>query len=174
MMQGIAKLKYLTMSPRKIRRVVNLIRGKSVEEALAILKFTHKAAADPVAKTIQSATANVLAIEGTSRLKAEDLSIARINVDGGPQAKRIEFRAMGRANRYKHRFAHLTVVVEGVPGEEAPRKKQAAGRKAAKAAKADSETTVRKSSKKSAPKRAAATRGKGRTAGKKMAKKEKE
>lgn len=174
-MQGIARLKYLMMSPRKIRRVVSLIKGKSVEEALAILRFTHKAAADPLAKTIQSATANVLAIEGTSRLKAEDLSIARINVDEGPRAKRIEFRAMGRANRYKRRFAHLTVVVEGVPGEEAPTKKRAAGRKAAKAARAGSETTVKKRSKKSAAKKAAtAKKAKGKTVGKKTAKKENE
>ncbi len=174
-MQGIAKLKYLMMSPRKIRRVASLIKDKSVEEALAILKFTNKAAAEPLAKTIQSATANVLAIEGTSRLKAEDLSIARVNVDEGPRAKRIEFRAMGRANRYKHRFAHLTVVVEGVPGEEAPTGKRAGGRKTAKVARVDSGTAVKKSSKKSAAKKTGlAAKAKRKAAGKKTAKKEKE
>jgi large subunit ribosomal protein L22 len=116
------------MSPRKLRRVVSLIKGKSVDEALTILKYTHKAAAGPLAKTIQSATANALAIEGTSRLKAEDLSIAKICVDEGPRAKRIRFRAMGRAYRYKKPFAHITVVVEGVPREQAaPKKKPAAG-----------------------------------------------
>jgi len=129
-MQATARLRYVMMSPRKLRRVVSLIRGKSVDEALTILKYTHKAAAGPLAKTIQSATANALAIEGTSRLKAEDLSIAKICVDEGPRAKRVRFRAMGRVYRYKKPFAHVTVVVEGVAHEQAaPRKKAAAGDK---------------------------------------------
>jgi large subunit ribosomal protein L22 len=133
-MQATARLRYLMMSPRKLRRVVSLIRGKSVDEALTILKYTHKAAAGPLAKTIQSATANALAIEGTSRLKAEDLSIAKICVDEGPRAKRVRFRAMGRVYRYKKPFAHVTVVVEGVPREQAaPKKKAAAGEKPEKA-----------------------------------------
>ncbi|MDD4051758.1 MAG: 50S ribosomal protein L22 [candidate division Zixibacteria bacterium] len=125
-MQATARLRYVMMSPRKLRRVVSLIRGKSVDEALTILKYTHKAAAGPLAKTIQSATANALAIEGTSRLKAEDLSIAKICVDEGPRAKRVRFRAMGRVYRYKKPFAHVTVVVEGVPHEQMGSKKRAA------------------------------------------------
>jgi len=133
-MQATARLRYVMMSPRKLRRVVSLIRGKSVDEALTILKYTQKAAAGPLAKTIQSATANALAIEGTSRLKAEDLSIAKICVDDGPRAKRVRFRAMGRVYRYKKPFAHVTVVVEGTPHEQAaPRKKAAAGEKPEKA-----------------------------------------
>jgi len=132
-MQATARLKYLMMSPRKVRRVVSLIKGKSVQEALNILKFTNKAAASPLAKTIQSATANALAVEGTSRLKAEDLAIVSIRVDEGPRAKRIRFRAMGRVFRYKKRFAHLTVIVEGEPKEESPAKKRRAVKKAEKA-----------------------------------------
>lgn len=128
-MQATARIKYLMMSPRKIRRVVSLVKGKSVDEALTILRFTHKAAAEPLIKTIKSATANALAIEGTSRLKAEDLSIARIHVDEGPRAKRIRFRAMGRVYRYKKRFSHLTVVVEGRPRVEEVEKKPRARRK---------------------------------------------
>ncbi len=123
-MQATAKIKYLMMSPRKVRRVVELIKGKPLEEAITILKFTNKAAATPLLKTIQSAAANALSEEGTSRLKAEDLSIARIQVDEGPRAKRVRFRAMGRVYRYKHRFTHLTVVVEGEPHEESPAKKK--------------------------------------------------
>lgn len=137
-MQATARLKYLMMSPRKLRRVVSLIKGKSVDEALTILKFTHKAAAGPLAKTIQSATANALAIEGTSRLKAEDLSIATIMIDEGPRAKRVRFRAMGRVYRYKKPFAHITVVVEGTAREQAARKKTALT-KADKAAEAAAE-----------------------------------
>ena len=140
-MQATARLKFLMMSPRKMRRVVTLVTGKSVEEALAILKFTNKAAALPLAKTIESATANALSIEGTSRLKAEDLTIGQINVDEGPRAKRIQFRAMGRAYRYKKRFAHLTVMVEGLPQDEAPVQKKAKSAKAAKTEEAPAKTT---------------------------------
>jgi large subunit ribosomal protein L22 len=151
-MQATARLKYLMMSPRKVRRVVSLVKGKSVDEALTILKFTNKAAATPLAKTIQAATANALAIEGTSRLKAEDLSIANIQVDEGPRAKRLRFRAMGRVYRYKKRFAHLTVVVEGHLQEEAPAKKRRTVKKAA----AETETGVKKGTAKraKAPKKA--------------------
>lgn len=128
-MQATAKLRYLLMSPRKVRRVVELVKGKSVEEALNILKFTNKAAAEPLSKTIQSATANALAIEGTSRLKAEDLSIANIRVDEGPRAKRIRYQSMGRVFRYNKRFSHVTVVVEGTPREEVNVKKRSVSKK---------------------------------------------
>jgi large subunit ribosomal protein L22 len=163
-MQATARLKYLMMSPRKVRRVVSLIKGKSVQEALNILKFTNKAAASPLAKTIQSATANALAVEGTSHLKAEDLSIVTIRVDEGPRAKRIRFRAMGRVFRYKKRFAHLTVVVEGEPKEESPAKKRRVVQKAEKAVvesdiektqteeAADEPTAPKKTGRKAAPK----------------------
>ncbi len=131
-MQATARLKYLMMSPRKVRRVVTLVKGKSVDEALTILKFTNKAAASPLAKTIQSAAANALSIEGTAHLKAEDLTIASILIDSGPSAKRARFRAMGRVFRYVHRFAHITVVVEGEPAVEAKPKKKSAAKKSVK------------------------------------------
>ncbi|MFH1701333.1 MAG: 50S ribosomal protein L22 [Candidatus Zixiibacteriota bacterium] len=147
-MQAKARLRYLMMSPRKIRRVVELVKGKSVEDAITILKFTNKAAAGPLSKTIQSATANALAIEGTSRLKAEDLSIARINVDEGPRAKRIRFRAMGRVFRYKKRFAHITVVVEGEAVEEAKTKRTIGRKKAEDEMKSAAKVTTGKAAKK--------------------------
>lgn len=149
-MQATARLKYLMMSPRKLRRVVKLVKGKSVEEALTILKFTNKAAASPLAKTIQSATANALSIEGTSKIKAEDLAIASIQIDEGPRAKRIQFRAMGRAYRYKKRFAHITVVVEGEPQEEVVVKKTAKK----KAADVEPEAETKKTAKGKAKKKA--------------------
>ena len=152
-MQAKARLRYLMMSPRKIRRVVELVKGKSVEDALSILKFTNKAAAGPLLKTLQSATANALAIEGTSRLKAEDLSIASINIDEGPRAKRIRFRAMGRVFRYKKRFAHITVVVEGDPREEV-KTKRTLGKKKVEAA--EKEAAPKKTTKKAAKKKTAA------------------
>jgi len=149
-MQATARLKYLMMSPRKVRRVIELVKGKPIEEALTILKFTNKAAAIPLMKTIQSAAANAMAIEGTARLKAEDLAIKQVYVDEGPRAKRIQFRAMGRVYRYKKRFAHLTVVVEGEPEEETPtRKKRARAKKAAKPTPARSKTDKKDVTKKS-------------------------
>jgi large subunit ribosomal protein L22 len=141
------------MSPRKVRRVIPLVKGKSVDEALTILRFLNKAAAGPLAKTIQSATANALSEEGTSRLKAEDLSVTQIRVDEGPRAKRIRFRAMGRVYRYKKRFAHLTVVVEGEPEEE-PQTKKRSPRKAAKKTE-EKEAAPKKTTRKPAAKKAA-------------------
>ena len=79
-MQATARLKYLMMSPRKVRRVVSLIKGKSVEEALTILKFTNKAAAGPLAKTIQSATANALAIEEPRDLRPKTWRSSRFRL----------------------------------------------------------------------------------------------
>jgi len=164
-MQATAKLKYLMMSPRKVRRVVALVKGKSVDDALTILKFTNKAAAGPLAKTIQAATANALAIEGTSKIKAEDLSIARIQVDEGPRAKRIRFRAMGRVYRYKKRFAHLTVVVEGEAREEAAKKRRKVKAKDTETTKAPAKKTkARKTTaKKTTAKKTAATGAKKKT-----------
>jgi large subunit ribosomal protein L22 len=148
-MQATARIKYLMMSPRKVRRVVELVKGKPLEEAITILKFTNKAAATPLLKTIQSAAANALAEEGTSKLKAEDLTITRIQVDEGPRAKRVRFRAMGRVYRYKHRFTHLTVVVGGEPREEAPaKKKQPRVKKTAKKADGAAKTKGKKAAEK--------------------------
>lgn len=177
-MQATARIKYLMMSPRKVRRVVELIKGKPIEEAITILKFTNKAAATPLLKTIQSAAANALAEEGTSKLKAEDLKISRIQVDEGPLAKRVRFRAMGRVYRYKHRFTHLTVVVEGEPREETTAKKKRprirkTTKKAAGTAKAKDKKAVTKktATKKATTKKATAKKTTTKkTAGKKTAK----
>jgi large subunit ribosomal protein L22 len=146
-MQATARIRYLLMSPRKIRRVAELIRGKSVEQALAILKFTNKAAALPLAKTIQSATANALSAEGTSHLKAEDLSVARVIIDEGPRARRVRFRAMGRVYRYKKRLAHVTVVVEGEAHEIVARAHKAAAAKKVAAGAGAPESTEAKEAK---------------------------
>jgi large subunit ribosomal protein L22 len=172
-MQATARIKYLMMSPRKVRRVVELIKGKPIEEAITILKFTNKAAATPLLKTIQSAAANALAEEGTSKLKAEDLKISRIQVDEGPRAKRVRFRAMGRVYRYKHRFTHLTVVVEGEPREETSAKKKLprirkTTKKAAGTTKAkDKKAATKKTTSKKATAKKTTTK---KTAGKKTAK----
>jgi len=96
------------MSPRKMRVVANLVRGKSVEEAVGLLDLMPKKAAGIIAKAIKSAAANA---EDREEVSVEDLTIHTIAVDGGTIQKRWMPRSMGRANRINHRTSHLTVVV---------------------------------------------------------------
>lgn len=120
-MQAIARVKYLKSSPKRMRQVAGLIKGKPVEEALNILHFTPKAAAHHLAKTLKSAAANAISNVGTARLKAEDLLVTNIMVDQAPTAKRVKFQSMGRVFRLRKRFCHLTVFVEGEPEKETPK-----------------------------------------------------
>lgn len=126
-MQARARIKYLRISPKKMRRVGELIKGKHVEEALNILNYTPKIAAHHLAKTVKAAAANAIASVGTAKLKAEDLSITKVAVDNAPTAKRIRFQSMGRVYRIRKRFCHLTVEVEGEP--EPAETRTRAGRK---------------------------------------------
>lgn len=115
-MEARAKLRYLRMSPRKVRRVINLVRGKGVDDALNVLHFTRKRAALPIEKTIRSAVANY--INGTESKKAstEDLFVRRAFVDGGFTMKRFRAGSMGRASRIRKRSCHITIVVsDGQP-----------------------------------------------------------
>lgn len=113
MFQSKARARFVRGSARKMRQVIDLVRGKPVNEALNMLSMLPKSAAQPVRKTVQSAAANALAAEGTAHLKAEDLRIALISVDGGPSMKRIRPMGMGRAYRISKPLCHLTVVLEG-------------------------------------------------------------
>jgi large subunit ribosomal protein L22 len=129
--EAIAKSKYLRMSPRKVRLVVDLVRGKQVDEALAILRYTPKGAAEPVRDVVRSAAANAMSSVGSARLKVEDLTIEKIFVDAGPSYKRIRPASMGRANRIKHRLCHVTVVVAGEAREERRRRRSKAAKETA-------------------------------------------
>ncbi|MFB0546315.1 MAG: 50S ribosomal protein L22 [Anaerolineae bacterium] len=100
--------KYIRMSPQKVRLVIDQVRGKGVEEALAILRFTPKAAAKPVAKVIQSAVANAEENYGLSR---EDLYIAHIAADDGPRRRWRRFGARGRFKPILRRSSHVTVIL---------------------------------------------------------------
>jgi large subunit ribosomal protein L22 len=122
-MQAVARLKYLKMSPKKVRQVASLIKGKPVQEALNILNFTPKAAATHLAKTLKSAAANAIANVGTAKLRAEDLSVSKVIIDSGPIAKRARFQSMGRVFRIRKRFCHLTIEVEGEPEKETPKRR---------------------------------------------------
>jgi large subunit ribosomal protein L22 len=107
-MQARAFVRGLSMSPRKMRVVANLVRGKSVEEAVGMLDLIPKKAARLIAKAVKSAAANA---EDKENVSVENLRIATISIDGGPVQKRWMPRSMGRANRIIHRSSHLTVVV---------------------------------------------------------------
>jgi large subunit ribosomal protein L22 len=98
------------MSPRKMRVVANLVRGKNVGEALNELHFMPKKAAGIIAKAVHSAASNADEKSGGT-VDIDNLTITTIMVDGGPIMKRWMPRAMGRANRINNRTAHLTVVV---------------------------------------------------------------
>lgn len=140
-MQAKARVKYLKSSPRKMRQVASLVKGKPVEEALNILNFTPKAAAHHLAKTVKSAAANAISSVGTAKLKAEDLLVSNILVDQAPTAKRIRFQSMGRVFRLRKRFCHLTVFVEGEPEKEVPKATRA--KKAKKDSASDKSEDVR-------------------------------
>ena len=113
-MEAKASARFVRVTPMKARRVVNLIRGKQAEEALAILKFAPQAASEPVYKIVASAVAN-------ARQKATQQAqpfISEAFVNEGPTMKRIQPRAQGRAYRINKRTSHITVVVATPEKEE--------------------------------------------------------
>lgn len=101
--------RHVRMSPTKVRRVVDVVRGMDVTEALSVLRFQPQAAAEPVAKVVASAAANA---EHTEGLRSEELFISTAFVDEGVTLKRIRPRAKGSASRINKRGSHITVVVE--------------------------------------------------------------
>jgi large subunit ribosomal protein L22 len=112
--RSTASLKFVSIPPRKMRLVGALVKGLPVEEALNVLNFTPRIAARHMAKTLKSAAANALSLQGTDHLRPEALVVKSIIVDGGPSAKRIRFQSMGRVFRIKKNYCHLTVHLEGV------------------------------------------------------------
>ena len=106
--------RFVRVSPTKARRVIDLVRGKSVTEALDILRWAPQAASEPVAKVIASAAANA---QNNERLDPATLVVATVYADEGPTAKRIRPRAQGRAFRIRKRTSHITVVVESRPAQ---------------------------------------------------------
>jgi large subunit ribosomal protein L22 len=113
-MEAQAIAKYVGMSPRKVRLVVDLIRGKRVGEAYAILQFSKKSAAEPVGKTLRSAVANAQyrAQDQGQVLDLDDLFVRTVFVNEGPTHRRFRAAAMGRAAPIRKRTSHITVVVE--------------------------------------------------------------
>jgi large subunit ribosomal protein L22 len=107
-----AVARYVHMSPTKVRRVVALIKDRSVRDALDILRFSPQAAAQPLFKVVASAAANA---ENNLDLDRDTLVVAAAYADEGPTLKRIRPRAQGRAYRIRKRTSHITVEVESQP-----------------------------------------------------------
>lgn len=110
-MQAIARATYLRGSARKMRQVMDLVRGRNVEEALSILRFTHKKNSVVLEKVIRSAVANAQNIHGDKLHDPNTLRIVDAQCDDGPMMKRFRPRAMGRATRIRKRTCHVKVIV---------------------------------------------------------------
>ena len=114
-MEAYAVARYIRISPRKARQVADLVRGKSVQDALGILALTPKKASPLLRKTILSAKANVQvkAVDGTV-LADNQVRVKEIKIDEGPTMKRIRPRSQGRAFKILKRMSHIQVTVETV------------------------------------------------------------
>jgi large subunit ribosomal protein L22 len=124
-MEARAINRYIGSSPRKMRLVVDLVRGKSVEEALTILHFSPKHAAKVAEKVVRSAVSNLQNKQEGGRVDTHDLYIKEVYVDGGPSLKRVSPAPMGRAYRVLKRSNHLTVVVAARESRQASESRRA-------------------------------------------------
>ena len=166
---AFASARYVRITPMKARRVVDLVRGVPVDQALSILQFAPQAAAETVHKVLRSAVANAETTEG---LDTHDLVVSVAQVDEGPTMKRWRPRAQGRATRINKRTSHITLVVQPAadvapqPARKAAAKKattessEPAAEKAPAKKTAAKKTTAKKTTtKKTAAKKAADTTG---------------
>ncbi|MGN8026912.1 50S ribosomal protein L22 [Microbacterium sp. 22242] len=131
MVESIARVRHIRVTPQKARRVVALIKGKQAAEALAILKFAQQSASEPIYKLVHSAMANaqVKADRDGEYLDEQDLYVKNAFVDEGTTLKRFQPRAQGRAFQIKKRTSHITVVLA------TPEVAETAGAKTKKASK---------------------------------------
>jgi large subunit ribosomal protein L22 len=127
--RAVARARFVRVSPTKARRVIELIRGRTAADALAVLQFTPQAASTPVSKVLASAMANA---ENNLDIDPETLIVSRAYVDDGPTLKRIRPRAQGRAFRINKRTSHITVEVESVQVVKPARKDRRGGAQSAK------------------------------------------
>ena len=119
-MEATAKLRYLRITPRKVRAVADLIRGKNVNAALATLAFVEKRAAEPVAKLLRSAVANA-EVASKNQVDVDRLWVTSLMVDQGPSLRRFMPRAMGRAFKILKKTSHIALTISD---EAAPKKKR--------------------------------------------------
>ena len=137
MVESIARVKHIRVTPQKARRVVALIKGKQAQEALAILKFAPQSASEPIYKLVAAAVANarVKADKDGEFLDEQDLYVRNAYVDEGTTLKRFQPRAQGRAFQIKKRTSHITVVLSTPEVEDASTTSATAGTKTKKASK---------------------------------------
>jgi large subunit ribosomal protein L22 len=109
-MEAIAKARHVRQSARKVRQILDTVRGKQVEDAINVLHFSPKKAARVIEKTLRSAVSNAVNREG-SEVDADKLFIKQAFCDEGPTMRRYRARAQGRANIIRKRTSHLTIVV---------------------------------------------------------------
>ena len=109
-----AKLRFYRISERKVRLVSDLIKGKNIEDALNILIFNKRRAADVLLKLLRSALANAEELS----LNVEDLVVNNVYVDKGPTMKRLRARARRRASTIRHRMTHITIELDSINDEE--------------------------------------------------------
>ena len=158
-MEAIAKTKYLKGSPRKARLVIDLIRGQNVSRALAILKFTDKRAAQPIAQCLNSAIANATykAEQQNVAIDPDGLWVKTCFVDMGPTKgrKRMRPAPQGRAYREQRHYCHITIEVTSAEKEKTEKelKVEAAKAKRAAATKADAPKKAKAPAKKAAEKK---------------------
>ncbi len=122
MVESIARVKHIRVTPQKARRVVALIKGKQAQEALAILKFAPQGASEPIYKLVAAAVANarVKADKDGEFLDEQDLYVKNAYVDEGTTLKRFQPRAQGRAFQIKKRTSHITVELATPEVADAP------------------------------------------------------
>lgn len=110
-MEARAVHRYIGSSPRKMRLIIDLIRGMSVEKAIEVLHFSAKHASKDAEKVLRSAVANLMNKDDATRVEPSDLFVKEVFVNQGPTLKRISPAPMGRAYRIRKRSCHLTIVV---------------------------------------------------------------
>ena len=156
-----AKARFVRVSATKARRVIDLVRGKTVSEALDILRWAPQQASEPVAKVIASAAANAQNNDG---LDPSTLVVAAVYADEGPTAKRIRPRAQGRAFRIRKRTSHITVIVESRPSREQRAGQSSASTSRARRAQGSKAAAAKKAPAKKAPATEAAAEAPAKTA----------
>lgn len=119
--EALAHLKFARIGPRKLRRVADAIRGRTVREALVLLQFSGVFASEPLEKLLKSAVANA---ENNHNMQTEGLLVTKITVDGGPggsYTRRLDPRAQGRAAFKRKRMSHVTIAVGHTPPKSQPK-----------------------------------------------------
>jgi large subunit ribosomal protein L22 len=115
-MEASAKARFVRVTPRKARQVADLIRGKTVNQALSILLNVPRTSSREIEKTLDSAVANAVQKSEGTKLDIDELTVSHVVIDNGPILKRFRHRARGRATRIRHRMSHITVTVSTAPG----------------------------------------------------------